>query len=49
MYTKFTPTLSLPFSTAEQSSLPIVTVVIFFGLFVSLNSKNTLNSFAHLM
>ena len=35
-------------STTEQSSLPIVTVVIFFGLFVSLNSKNTWNSCAHL-
>ena len=42
--------LSYPFfiSTTEQSSLPIVTVVIFFGLFVSLNSKYTLNSCAHL-
>ena len=47
------PSLLLPYpfliSTTEQSSLPIVTVVIFFGLFVSLNSKNTLNSCAHLM
>ena len=46
------PSLLLPYpfiiSTTEQSSLPIVIVVIFFGLFVSPNSKYTINSCAHL-
>ena len=46
------PSLFLPYSffvsITEQSSLPIVIIVIFFGLFVSLNSKYTLNSCSHL-
>ena len=46
------PSLLLPYpfiiSTTEQSSLPSVIVVIFFGLFVSPNSNYTINSCAHL-